>query len=101
MKKKIYVASSWRNEHQQMLVEHLRNLGYEVYDFKHPNDGLPGFQWSRIDNDWQNWDMDDYRDALEDSYAQFGYNRDFKEEMFKYLSHYEPRNTHHLPQLRA
>lgn len=26
---------------------------------------------------------------------------DFKEEMFKYLSHYEPRNTHHLPQLRA
>ena len=26
---------------------------------------------------------------------------DFKEEMFKYLSHDEPRNTHHLPQLRA
>ncbi len=26
---------------------------------------------------------------------------DFKEEMFKYLSHYEPRNTHHLPQLRT
>lgn len=26
---------------------------------------------------------------------------DFKEKMFKYLSHYEPRNTHHLPQLRA
>lgn len=26
---------------------------------------------------------------------------DFKEEMFKYLSHYEPRNIHHLPQLRA
>ena len=26
---------------------------------------------------------------------------DFTEEMSKYLSHYEPRNTHHLPQLRA
>ena len=26
---------------------------------------------------------------------------DFKEEMFKYLSHYEPRNRNHLPQLRA
>lgn len=26
---------------------------------------------------------------------------DFKEELFKYLSHYEPRNTDHLPQLRA
>lgn len=77
MKKKIYVASSWRNEHQQILVENLRSLGYEVYDFKHPNDGLPGFQWSRIDNDWQNWNMDDYRDALENPYAQFGFNRDF------------------------
>lgn len=77
MKKKIYVASSWRNEYQQNLVEYLRNLGYEVYDFKHPNYGLPGFQWSRIDNDWQNWNMDDYRDALEDPYAQFGFNRDF------------------------
>ena len=26
---------------------------------------------------------------------------DFKEKLFKYLSHYEPRNTHQLPQLRA
>lgn len=26
---------------------------------------------------------------------------EFKEEMFKYLSHYEPRNLYHLPQLRA
>lgn len=77
MKKKIYVASSWRNEQQQLLVKHLRNSGYEVYDFKHPNDGLPGFQWSRIDNDWQNWDMHDYRDALAEPYARFGFNRDF------------------------
>ena len=26
---------------------------------------------------------------------------DFKEELFKYLQHYEPRNTNHLPKLRA
>ncbi len=77
MKKKIYVASSWRNEHQQLLVEHLRNLGYVVYDFHHPNAGIPGFQWSRIDNEWQKWDMNSYRDALADPHAQFGFNRDF------------------------
>lgn len=50
MKQKVYVASSWRNEHQESLVEKLRLMGYEVYDFKHPNDG-EGFQWSRKEGD--------------------------------------------------
>lgn len=75
--KKIYVASSWRNEHQPIIVEHLRKLGYEVYDFKHPDVGL-GFQWTRIDKDWQNWSMEEYKKALQDPYAQFGFNRDFE-----------------------
>ena len=76
MKKKVYVASSWRNEHQQSLVKELRVLGYEVYDFKHPN-GDPGFQWSKIEEKWQNWSMEQYREAMKDEYAQFGFNRDF------------------------
>ena len=76
MKKKIYVASSWRNEHQEALVKELRILGYEVYDFKHPG-GASGFQWSKIDEDWQNWTMEQYRCALQDDYAKFGFNRDF------------------------
>lgn len=76
MKKKIYVASSWRNEHQQSLVNELRLFGYEVYDFKHPN-GDPGFQWTNIDVNWQNWNMKQYREALKDDYAKFGFNRDF------------------------
>lgn len=75
-KKKIYVASSWRNEHQQMIVHELRLMGYEVYDFKNPG-GEAGFQWSKIDEDWQNWTMGQYRDALKNGYAQFGFNRDF------------------------
>ncbi len=32
--KKIYVASSWSNELQPMIVELLRTLQYEVYDFR-------------------------------------------------------------------
>lgn len=76
MKKKIYVASSWRNEHQQSLVKELRILGYEVYDFKHPN-GDPGFRWSKIDEKWQKWSMEQYREAMKDEYAKFGFSRDF------------------------
>lgn len=76
MKKKVYVASSWRNEHQESLVKELRLLGYEVYDFKHPNGG-DGFQWSKIDENWQGWSMEEYRKALETDYARFGFNRDF------------------------
>lgn len=34
---KIYVASSWRNVFQQDVVDILRDLGHEVYDFKNPH----------------------------------------------------------------
>lgn len=78
MKKKIYVASSWRNDHQQFIVEYLRSIGHEVYDFKHPYADL-GFQWTNIDKDWQNWSMEEYRKVLGDHpHAQFGFNRDFE-----------------------
>ena len=76
MKTKIYLASSWRNQHQQSLVNELRLLGYEVYDFKHPN-GDPGFRWDKIEEKWQDWSMKEYREALKTDCAQFGFNRDF------------------------
>lgn len=74
--KKIYVASSWRNEHQQALVMDLRQLGFDVYDFKNPG-GEAGFKWSNLDADWQNWTTEEYREALKHDYAKFGFNRDF------------------------
>lgn len=76
MKKKVYAASSWRNEHFDSLVKELRILGYEVYDFKHPEGG-PGFQWDEIDKNWQGWTMEEYREALKNEYARFGFGRDF------------------------
>ena len=33
---KLYVASSWRNVPQPMMVEALRRFGHQVYDFRHP-----------------------------------------------------------------
>ena len=53
--RKIYLASSWRNENQPGLVSLLRDRGHEVYDFRHPSEVDEGFAWSEIDEDWLNW----------------------------------------------
>ena len=74
---KIYVASSWRNQHQPQVVSFLREQGHEVYDFRHPA-GKTGFQWSQIDEDWENWSIDQYRAALEHPIAQAGFKSDFE-----------------------
>lgn len=50
---KIYVASSWRNTHQPAVVSALRHEGFEVYDFKNPEEGNHGFSWRQIDPNWE------------------------------------------------
>lgn len=74
---KIYVASSWRNSHQQRVVELLRELGHEVYDFKNPEPGNKGFAWSAIDEDWEQWTTEEYLEALNHPIAKKGFNLDF------------------------
>lgn len=65
MTKRIYVATSWRNQKHPEIVEYLRAEGHDVYDFRNPPDGLPGgFQWAQIDPDWQQWDAEAYRRRL-------------------------------------
>jgi hypothetical protein len=49
--RRIYVASSWRNDVQPVAVEMFRQLGHEVYDFRNPRPGDNGFHWSDIDPD--------------------------------------------------
>ena len=61
---RIYVASSWRNPFQPTMVELLRLNGHQVYDFRNPPNGVPGFSWSEIDPDWQNWTAEQYRHLL-------------------------------------
>jgi hypothetical protein len=46
---KIYVASSWRNDHQPKVVEVLRAAGHDVYDFRNPKPGNTGFSWRQVD----------------------------------------------------
>ena len=73
---KIYVASSWRNAHQPKVVQHLRGIGCEVYDFRNPPHGRGGFAWSDIDPDWLNWTPIQWRDALSHPLAVEGFKAD-------------------------
>jgi len=61
---RIYLASSWRNPYQPSMVHFLREHGHEVYDFRNPPSGVPGFAWSEIDPDWQAWTAGEYRRHL-------------------------------------
>ena len=70
---KIYVASSWRNERQPILVGMLRAAGHEVYDFRNPDIGNKGFHWSEIDKHWKNWSPEEYRDGLCHPLAESGF----------------------------
>lgn len=73
---RIYVASSWRNPYQQMVVLALRNLGFDVYDFKNPP-SREGFKWESIDPYWRSWDTSEYIRALDHPIADAGFNSDF------------------------
>lgn len=48
---KIYLASSWRNQHQPGVLASLRADGFEVYDFRNPAPGNSGFSWRQVDPD--------------------------------------------------
>lgn len=73
---RIYVASSWRNIHQPIIVKSLRADGHEVYDFREPAPGVKGFAWSEIDPKWQSWTAKGYVAALNDPLAVNGYAHD-------------------------
>lgn len=76
-KRKIYVASSWRNIAQPGVVAAFRAMGHEVYDFKNPTEGDKGFHWSEIDDGWKEWDSERYIKALDHPIAQKGFDSDF------------------------
>lgn len=72
---KIYVASSWRNEEQPRIIALLRSWGNDVYDFRNPN-GYRGFSWAEIDEDWMQWTVQEYREALDTWEAERGFLHD-------------------------
>ena len=76
MSRKIYVASSWRNDKQPSTVLALLGAGHQVYDFRNPPHGRGGFALSEIDPAWQSWTAEQYRAALDHPISQVGFNSD-------------------------
>ena len=70
--KKIYVASSWRNKYQPIVVKVLKEHGYEVYDFKDSK----GFSWNDIDTEWLDWSSKEYITGICHPAADKEFNRD-------------------------
>jgi hypothetical protein len=75
---RIYVASSWRNEHQPNVVSLLRMENHEVYDFRCPEPDNAGFSWSEIDPGWKSWTTDDFTNGLLHPSAELGFNLDMQ-----------------------
>lgn len=71
---KVYVASSWRNEVQTVVVVELELQGHSVYDFK--RDG--GFGWHQIDPLWKGWGAEQYLSALRHPLAVAGFRSDMQ-----------------------
>ena len=64
MRRKIYVASSWRNVYYPDVVAKLREAGHDVYDFRNPPSGDPGFKWGNVNPRFMEWSPEEYRDHL-------------------------------------
>ena len=75
---KLYVASSWRNEYYPQVVERLREAGYEVYDFRNPPSGDPGFKWSSVSEDFMEWTPQQYREQLHHPLAERQFRNDIE-----------------------
>ena len=65
MGRRIYVASSWRNEYYPKVVAKLREAGHDVYDFRNPPSGDPGFKWNSVSEDYKDWSPFEYRKQLQ------------------------------------
>lgn len=74
---RIYVASSWRNPTQPLVVGHLVNAGHDVYDFRNPAPGNGGFGWRQLGlGNVNEWSPETLRLALQHSTAQQGFGLD-------------------------
>lgn len=71
--KKVYLATSWRNERFYNIKATLEaKSGVEVYDFR-----LNGFKWKEADYDEVKKDVSDYLDCMKNSpVAHRGFDRD-------------------------
>jgi len=73
---KVYVASSWKNLHQPVVVQALQDVNHYVYDFRNPHDRDAGFSWGDVSNNWENWNTEDFIQGLKHPAALRGFQSD-------------------------
>jgi len=80
MKRKVYIASSWRNEYYSETVRLVRDLGHEVWDWRNPPTGGNGFGWHQAGlvgyKHGDRVSAVDWSDMLNHPVAQAGYASD-------------------------
>lgn len=74
----IYVASSWRNTYYPDVVTALRNAGHDVYDFRNPPSGDPGFHWTDVDEHCADWTPAQYQTNLAHPFAERQFKNDIE-----------------------
>lgn len=81
---RIYVASSWRNQYQPIVVAELKSVGFDVYDFRNPPN-RSGFGWEQIagielrpSGQRRAWNAEKTRKVLEHPIAKAGYESDIE-----------------------
>ena len=74
--RRIYLATSWRNELQPAVVERLRAEGHEVYDFRHPGEGVTGFSWRKVLDTPPPWSAEKTREVLAHPTSEEGFRAD-------------------------
>lgn len=74
--RRVYLASSWRNDAQPAAVQALRDAGHEVYDFRNPP-ASTGFSWKQATNEPPPWSAERTREVLELPISQAGFDSDF------------------------
>lgn len=75
---KIYVASSWRNIYYPSVVCALREAGHDVYDFRNPPNGDPGFHWTDVDPRAMEWAPSEYQEGLHHPKAERQFKNDIE-----------------------
>lgn len=74
----VYVASSWRNDTQPLVVRLLREAGFRVYDFKDPTNDKGAFRWSDLGIEPpEGWTPEHCIEFLEHPRAYEGFRQDF------------------------
>ena len=74
----IYIASSWRNTYYPNVVTALQEARHEVYDFRNPPTGDPGFHWTDVDANCMDWTPAQYQVNLSHPLAERQFKNDIE-----------------------